>query len=212
MTQNSINNSASIFNADDFLFDANTLSISATNTDLTLTPDGTGIIVVDGANFVSSTDRSNSLGSSSLAWDNVYVDGITFDDGTNNISSYISPTSWTPTLTFGGSSTGITYSTQTAYEGRVGPLVWINITLVLTSKGSASGNAAITGCSYTPGLKAFLPLTYSYISYNNSFVKCFVEDSTGFICQFWDGDTTTLLTDAEFNNDTEINITGLFTV
>jgi len=53
---------------------------------------------------------------------------------------------FTPVLKFGGATTGITYSTQlgrsVTYAGIVHE-VWID--LVLTSKGSATGNATITG-------------------------------------------------------------------
>lgn len=51
-----------------------------------------------------------------------------------------------PVLAFGGASTGITYSTQTGRALTLSGVfhhVWIEITL--TNKGSATGNATITG-------------------------------------------------------------------
>lgn len=51
--------------------------------------------------------------------------------------------SYTPSLTFGGGSTGITYTTQTATVMTIGNFVLTWIFLALTSKGSSTGIAAI---------------------------------------------------------------------
>ena len=57
---------------------------------------------------------------------------------------------WTPVLAFGGASTGITYGSPT--NGRytkIGRKVTVSGSLVLTSKGSATGAATITGLPFT---------------------------------------------------------------
>jgi hypothetical protein len=56
-----------------------------------------------------------------------------------------SATIFSPTLQFGGAATGITYATRSGVYSRCGPLVTIQIRLILTSKGSAAGNATISG-------------------------------------------------------------------
>lgn len=55
---------------------------------------------------------------------------------------------FTPELQFGGASTGITYSAQTGKYTRVGNVIHWAITLDLTSKGTATGNATISGLPY----------------------------------------------------------------
>lgn len=59
---------------------------------------------------------------------------------------------WTPTLTFGGASTGITYSTQSASVART-PTggFYATFSITLTSKGSATGAAQITGIPFACG-------------------------------------------------------------
>jgi hypothetical protein len=52
---------------------------------------------------------------------------------------------WTPVLAFGGSSVGIAYGTQTGQYTRVGKIVWVSALIVLTSKGSATGVATVSG-------------------------------------------------------------------
>ena len=57
--------------------------------------------------------------------------------------------SWTPALRFGGATTGITYSVQVGTYTRIGQIVIAAATIVLSSKGSATGSATVTGFPYT---------------------------------------------------------------
>jgi hypothetical protein len=59
--------------------------------------------------------------------------------------------SWTPTLAFGGASTGITYSTQFGRFATVGNLVIASFAITLTSNGSATGSATIGGLPVASG-------------------------------------------------------------
>lgn len=53
---------------------------------------------------------------------------------------------WTPALTFGGLNTGpITYTTQFGSYTIIGRLAFCTFFINLSSKGSAVGNAAVTG-------------------------------------------------------------------
>jgi hypothetical protein len=79
---------------------------------------------------------------------NVYAAGITFD-GTNFLSVYNDFTAWNPALAFGGVSTGITYSVQTSSYIKIGRIVFCTLNIALSSKGSATGVATITGLPFT---------------------------------------------------------------
>lgn len=50
----------------------------------------------------------------------------------------------TPALTFGGSSSGITYGTQLCNYRQIGTSVTVNVYIVLTNNGSGSGNSLLT--------------------------------------------------------------------
>lgn len=50
----------------------------------------------------------------------------------------------TPALTFGGGSTGLTYSAREAYYSRVGKLVTLQARILLSAKGSSTGAAKIS--------------------------------------------------------------------
>ncbi len=74
--------------------------------------------------------------------------GITFDAGSNTLSSYVSST-FTPVLSFGGASVGITYTTQIGTWQRVGGMVFINVKILLSSKGSSTGASSFSGLPFT---------------------------------------------------------------
>lgn len=63
--------------------------------------------------------------------------------GNETMSAYRN-TTYTPVLAFGGGSTGITYGTQFGRYHRVGSMVTVFIDIILTNKGSSTGNATIT--------------------------------------------------------------------
>ena len=55
---------------------------------------------------------------------------------------------WTPVFSFGGATTGITYSTKFGQYTKIGRQVTLTCKVVLTSKGSATGYASITGLPF----------------------------------------------------------------
>ena len=57
--------------------------------------------------------------------------------------------SWTPNFTFNGNSTGVTYSNRGGLYTRVGRLVTCYCMIVLSAKGSSTGNVLVTGLPYT---------------------------------------------------------------
>jgi hypothetical protein len=149
MTQNPINNAASDLTIDNLFLDGNTISSTDTNGNVIIAPDGSGEVSVTAAPIVPSTDRADSLGSATNSWDNVYADGITFNDGTDILGTYIGRTSWTPGISFGGGTTGITYAAQTGSYTRIGNLAFCTAAFTLSNKGSSTGNALMTGFPLT---------------------------------------------------------------
>lgn len=56
--------------------------------------------------------------------------------------------SFTPVLAFGGGSTGITYTTQSGKYRKIGKIVFFEIFIALSSKGSSTGVATIAGLPF----------------------------------------------------------------
>lgn len=78
-------------------------------------------------------------------------------NGTSAFSSisFVGPTALTPQLQFGGASVGMTYTTQLANYWRIGSLVFVEINIVLSAKGSSTGNATVlvTGLPSAPAVQ-----------------------------------------------------------
>jgi hypothetical protein len=69
---------------------------------------------------------------------------------------------WTPTIAFGGSSAGITYSLQQGIYIKIGRLVFISARLAMTSNGSGSGAATLTGLPFTSAATYISTLSFGY--------------------------------------------------
>lgn len=77
------------------------------------------------------------------------VTSITLGGGTA-LANYLQGT-FTPAIAFGGSSTGVTYSSQTGEYTRIGNVIYYSVAIILSSKGAQTGNATITGFPVTVG-------------------------------------------------------------
>lgn len=64
--------------------------------------------------------------------------GLIYEEGT-----------WTPVLTFGGNSDGMTYSSQSGRYRRINNIVFCDMDVQLTNKGTSTGWAIISGLPYS---------------------------------------------------------------
>ena len=90
--------------------------------------------------------------------------GITFNGDTaaaNALDDY-EEGSWTPSMTFGGGSTGLTGNFSGSYT-RIGRLVMAQFQLTLTNKGTSTGGLAVNGLPFTIGSNYHNVSGFSYI-------------------------------------------------
>ena len=141
--------------------DGNVLTISTTATSSQINI-GVGV-VTSGRPFVGTNTNTNPLeigtrsntdmiflqNSAEIA--RITANGLTFNGDTaaaNALDDYEEGT-WTMGVTFGGGSTGITYGSNLGTYTKIGRQVTVNGYLVLTNKGSSTGNAKLTGLPFT---------------------------------------------------------------
>ena len=149
MAQNPINNTASILDVDNINLDGNTISSTDANGNVILAPNGAGTISVTTAPVVPSGDRADSLGSATNSWDNVYADGISFDDGTNTLATFIDSTAWTPTI-IGTTAPGVgTYVLQVGRYSRIGNIVHLSWSVNWNAH-TGTGNMNLGGIPVAP--------------------------------------------------------------
>lgn len=121
---------------------------------------------------------------------------------------------FTPTLAFGGASTGITYTTNVGRFKKIGNRLFFQIRIVLSNKGSSTGVATIKGLPFTSASNipqaveidlagGFSGLTGSpkaNISINATDVLLYQTTSSGRIA----------ITDAVFWNTATLTVTGFY--
>lgn len=123
---------------------------------------------------------------------------------------------WTPGLSFGGLSTGITYSSRAGQWLRIGNTVYINGYFAITNKGSESGPAAITGLpipsssSITLANPVITVPLYSLITLLSSDYKpnaYLYGSATTVNLSQTNSITSSLINETNFSNTTQVNIT-----
>ena len=137
--------------------------------------------------------------------------GLTFNGDTaaaNALDDYEEGT-WTMGVSFGGASVGVTYANNTGTYTKIGRQVTVNGYLNLSSKGSSTGFARVTGLPFTipnSGNNYSAPsLFFVNITFTNQFQANGVINSTDISLE----ETTSLgtnsgLTDADFGNNSAI--------
>lgn len=85
--------------------------------------------------------------------------------------------SWTPDLRFGGAATGITYTTRVGTYTRIGNRVWLHCQILLSSKGSATGNADIYGLPFMVGKTAVNPIRWFTMA--TAYINMFIVPASG---------------------------------
>ena len=125
---------------------------------------------------------------------------------------------WTPTVTFGGGSTGITYSAQEGNYTRIGNLCHFTCVIALTNKGSDTGSAVVEGIPFTSintsgstqSIGAILSTGMSSLSSTPSAIA---GDNAANI-QLYDSGATgfSFLDDTNFTNTSAIRFSGTYQI
>lgn len=111
---------------------------------------------------------------------------------------------WTPVLSFGGGTTGITYGTQVGRYTKIGRMVSLSFRLTLTSKGSSTGVAVITGVPFAPNLNVPVSTYVDTMAVGPVFYMPLLAGGTTQIdLRYLLAGAATDLTDVSFNNTSQ---------
>ena len=124
---------------------------------------------------------------------------------------------WTPTLDFGGGSTGIAYSTQSARYTKIGNVVNFSFRIYLNNKGSSTGHAHVGGFPFpadampTGGVFQLTPAR-GWLGDNDEPIYLYFNSGTRMPLyqNDWDGTANTAATDSQFANNTELELTATY--
>lgn len=119
---------------------------------------------------------------------------------------------FTPTLTFGGGSTGITYAGNLLSYTKIGRLVCLNGNIVLTSKGSSTGAAVITLPFPVASGNEFASSNginfTNFAATVNNIILSFINGTSTLFPFTTAAGATVQLTDAEFTNTSVLVLQG----
>ena len=102
----------------------------------------TGDVEVNTGNIVIKTAGKG------IDFSNQTATSVSGASATSELLDHYEEGDWTPVLSFGGGTTGISYSNRDGSYVRIGRQVTLNWTIQLSSKGSSTGSAIITGLPF----------------------------------------------------------------
>jgi hypothetical protein len=139
---------------------------------------------------------------------------------TSQLLNWYEEGTWTPGIAFGGGSTGVTYNTT--YTGgkytRIGNKVFVTGYLIISNKGSSTGNATITGLPYTStsGAKNYLSANILFeaaVTFTGSFGGRITPSATSIdLIQYSTAGSLSFMNDTNFSNGATIYIAAHYSV
>jgi hypothetical protein len=134
----------------------------------------------------------------------------------NTLDDYEEGT-WSMGIAFGGNAVGVTYSNSTGTYTKIGRQVTVNGLLELSSKGSSSGLAQITGLPFTIA-NTFSNYSAPSLRFNNiAFLNQFqaygnIGGTTIVLTEITTLGIETTITDTEFANNSELMVSFTYFV
>jgi len=167
----------------------------------------------------ATADNVMDLGSSVGRFKDLYLSGGVFLGGTgsaNKLDDYEEGT-WIPSLTFGGTNTGLTYHTDGGTQGhytKIGNQVIAHFSVNLQNKGSSTGNVNITGLPFNPA-NTYYNEQGGFVTYFASLsnivgtISVYVSNGPNVLLRHMDSATagtnnTTTLTQSNFNSGSRV--------
>lgn len=218
-----ISTTATTFAADDFIaLDASSVG--------TRKMAKASLITQVGANYLEKADNLSDVASKDTAKLNLEIPDIGLQANQVPLSgmlnsgawvdwdSHYSEGTWAPTVSFGGGSTGVTYSIQEGYYTKTGNIVTVAGTITLSSKGSDNGTFNIKGLPYTAKNTSgsYQSGTVGYASSMSSLTGAltmlFLDNDTAIQLQTWTSTGVSILTDVNFNATSNLRFSGTYQI
>jgi hypothetical protein len=173
-----------------------------------VTTDGTRMTASTTIGVGAATPSTSGAGITFPATQSASSDANTLDDYEEG--------TWTVTLAFGGGSTGIAYGGRTGTYVKVGSMVMARCAVDITSKGSSTGAATITGFPFTASGTFHTAVAVQLISWTGA-GQCDIGMSGGTTGSFYgiannNGAGYTALTNTDFSNSSQFYFTMVYSV
>lgn len=162
-----------------------------------------------GHTAASHTDQASTGAELQTLTNNSDAFGLHRHDRYNEQSSG----TWTPVVTFGGLSSGITYTTQSGEWHQWGDVMFITCRIAMSNIGNRSGAALITGLPATPaGLSSASGIGFTNGITFADMITIGLEGARLALRQTTKAGIRTNLTDANFSNGCEFEAGAVFSL
>ncbi len=221
-----ISTASTSFASDDFL-----VTDSATSGTRKMTKDSLISQVSAGVSgdYLEESNNLSDVASTSTAMENLKIPSIGLQANQVPLSgmlnsgawldfdAFYETGTWNPTVTFGGSSTGIALTSEGIYT-RIGNTVTIHGVITFTDKGGESGSARITGLpftaantngSYQCGVIGFAANLLSLVGTPTFAVA---DNGTELYLQNWSATDSVNLTNSNFKDNTSLRFSGTYQI
>jgi hypothetical protein len=120
---------------------------------------------------------------------------------------------WTPAISFGGGTTGITYTTQSGRYTKIGRQVFAQAHTTFSSKGSSTGGAVLSGLPFNVG-GITAPMSVGFYNAMASITGAIHGTASGTQVSIYHSAATasTQLTDTNFTNTSSLVFGVFYTV
>ena len=123
---------------------------------------------------------------------------------------------WTPTITFGGGATSLTYNTQYGVYTKIGNVVHFSFRVILSNKGSSTGAAAFGGLPFTSantnGNFGAVPVAFAdaVVSFDKTLTWIVDPNATTINVRYCNGTNYADMNDTNFTNSSNIIASGTY--
>lgn len=145
------------------------------------------------------------------------TDPVISNTGTSGRLSWYEESTWTPTVSFGGGTTGITYNINTVGSfTRIGNVVLFRGRLKLSNKGSSVGTAFLDGLPYTAaGLVSQVACSIEAINMTGltgGLSASVIAGTTQVSVDQWGATGSASITNSNFTNSSDVYVAGHYIV
>jgi len=133
------------------IFNSMSNAINCANTGVSVNRQALGVSITANRFGTGITDYGLTLDSDQC--ENIVMLGNTgrpdYNPAQVGSALYFAEETFTPAVAFGGASVGVTYATQVGRYKKIGSRLFFQIRLIVTSKGTSTGDATVTGLPFT---------------------------------------------------------------
>jgi hypothetical protein len=166
----------------------------------------------------SQASASSTIGDNGVSHYNSSIFTVDANGFVGLATNFYTTGTFTPVLAFGGASVGITYNAQAGAYTKIGNVVYFIVSIGLSSKGSSSGTATISGLPFAAGTETgnnfFMNASPITLPANTFQILAELSPSTSTLTLFLSAGTSPgasgFIADTNFLNTTGVQIEGFY--